>query len=194
MNTIIRILGLFSLLVSAAIGGGHEYHYDGLHDVNSSEKNNPIFNGDFERILRYKLLQFTSVTSTELNDESKYNLNKIFESVEPYVSANANYKIVIIGHTRLDKEKEYELAQKSTLLGSWQNSIMESVSNDKENSEVCVKSVEKIKQEFIDHNVSGDKILTECRNGTDPLYLENDGDARVKNHRVNVVLYQSKNK
>lgn len=191
MNNVMRTLGLFSLLVSAAVAGGHDYHYDALHDVNATERNDAIFNGDFDRIIRYEPLQFTSLTSVQLSDESKSYLDKIFESLKPYASANTNYTLVIIGHTRTDKEKEYEIAQKSTFLGSLQNSIMESVSNDKENSDVCAKSVEKIKQAFIDHNISSDKILTECRNGKDPLYLENDGDARVKNHRVNVVFYQS---
>ncbi|MBD3810204.1 MAG: OmpA family protein [Sulfuricurvum sp.] len=84
------------------------------------------------------------------------------------------------------------MTQESTYFGSLQNRWMESISDSKTNREDCERVVEAVKRELEARQVKEGDILAECRDGADPLYLENDEDAREKNYRVAVTLYATK--
>ncbi|MDD2951389.1 MAG: OmpA family protein, partial [Sulfuricurvum sp.] len=56
----------------------------------------------------------------------------------------------------------------------------------------CDRAIDAIKKQLLDHNVQESNIVTECREGSQPLYLENDKDARARNYRVMVALYVPK--
>lgn len=186
-----RSILLSFALLSALNAGVYDYGYNGLKEVADSEQSNPLYYGDFERIIRYDAIGYTPSNPVKINQESS-ELDKMYQSIDGYTKAKVPYKISVIGHTRRDKEVDHEVAQESTFFGSLQNSIMESVSNADDNHAACDRAIDAIKKQLLDHNVQESNIVTECREGSQPLYLENDKDARARNYRVMVALYVPK--
>ena len=184
-------IALSLVLLSILNAGVYDYGYNGLKEVADADKNNALFYGNFERIIRYEAIAYTPGDPVTIDAETS-ELDKMYESISGYVKAKVPYTISVIGHTRRDKEVDHEVAQESTFFGSLQNTLMESVSDSEENRAVCDRAVEEIKKQLIDHNVSKSNILTECREGSQPLYLENDENAREQNYRVMVTLYADK--
>lgn len=178
-------------VVSALSAGVYDYGYNGVAEVASSEKNNPLFYGDFERIIRYDAIPYTPGNPVKLNIPAA-EMDKMYQSIDGYTNAKVPYKVSVIGHTRKNKDIENEVTQESTYFGSLQNRWMESISDAKTNREECERAVGAIKNALIERHVKEGDILAECRDGADPLYLENDKDAREKNYRVAVTLYASK--
>ncbi|MDO9209089.1 MAG: OmpA family protein [Sulfuricurvum sp.] len=185
-----KLLILTLTLSSALFAGVYDYGYHPSKDVVSSEQKNPLFYGDFERILRYEAIPYVPSDPVKL-EETPY-IGKMYESLQSYVSSGVPYKVSIVGHTRLNEESEHERAQESTFFGSIQNSLFESKSDASANRAACERAVAAVKKQLIDHKVKEDDIVAECRDGANPHYLENDGDAREMNHRVLVTLYTAK--
>jgi hypothetical protein len=46
-------------LVSTLSAGIYDYGYTPLSDVSAAEKNNPLYYGDYERIIRYDAIGYT---------------------------------------------------------------------------------------------------------------------------------------
>ena len=187
MRSMIAALALFSALNA----GIYDYKYNGLDEVSAAEKNNPLYYGDYERIIRYDAISYTPSDPVKIDKESS-GLDKMYQSIDGYIKANVPYSVSVIGHTRRDNEADHETTQESTFFGSLQNIVMESVSDAQENRTACERAVEVIKKELIDRNVEEKNIVTECREGSQPLYLENDEDARERNYRGMVTLYTPK--
>jgi len=185
-----KLLILTLTLSSALFAGVYDYGYHPSKDVVSSEQKNALFYGDFERILRYDPIPYSPSDPVKL-EETPY-MSKMYESIQSYVSSGVPYKVSIVGHTRLNEESEHESAQKSTFFGSIQNSLFESKSDAKENRAACERAVAAVKKQLMDNKVKEDNIVAECRDGANPHYLENEGDAREMNNRVLVTLYTAK--
>lgn len=188
MKTLL-IMFVFSILLSAGV---YDYGYHPLRDVNASEQRNALFQGDFERIVRYDPLVFAPSDPIKLDDKFREYAAKIYESIGAYTAAGVPYTVHVIAHTRSNNDEQFEAVQKSTFFGSLQNSLMESRSNTDENKAVCDRVLSAAKKQLVDNHVEEKNIVIECRSGYDPLYLENDGDAREMNYYLNVTLYQSK--
>lgn len=186
MRSVIAALALFSALNA----GVYDYGYNGTGDVSAAEKNNPLYYGDFERIIRYDAIAYTPCDPVKIDQSS--GLDKMYQSIDGYTKASVPYKVSVIGHTRRDQEADHETVQESTFFGSLQNALTESLSDAQENRAACERAVEAIKKELMNRNVQESDIVTECRDGSQPLYLENDGDARERNYRVMVTLYMPK--
>jgi outer membrane protein OmpA-like peptidoglycan-associated protein len=178
-------------LVSTLSAGVYDYGYTPLSDVSAAEKNNPLYYGDYERIIRYDAIGYTPGNPVRI-DKEQSELDKMYGSIGEYAKANVPYTVSIIGHTRRDREADHERAQENTFFGSVQNFLMESESDAEENRADCNRAIDAIKKELMDRNVSEERILTECREGSQPLYLEDDEDARDRNYRVMVSLYADK--
>lgn len=177
-------------LSSALFAGVYDYGYHPSKDVVSSEQKNPLFYGDFERILRYEAIPYSPSDPVKL-EETPY-MGKMYESLQSYISSGVPYTVSIVGHTRLNEEGDHESVQESTFFGSIQNSLFESKSDAKENRAACERAIAAVKKQLIDNKVKEDAIVAECRDGANPHYLENDGDAREMNNRVLVTLYTAK--
>ena len=186
-----RSIVLSMVLLSALNAGVYDYGYNGVSEVSASDKNNSMYYGNFDRVIRYDAINYTPSNPVRINKESA-ELDKMYQSIDAYTQAKVPYKISLIGHTRRDKEIDHEVAQESTFFGSLQNSVMESVSNADENRAACERAIDAIKKQLVDHNVQESNIVTECREGSQPIYLENDEDARDRNYRVMVALYTPK--
>jgi outer membrane protein OmpA-like peptidoglycan-associated protein len=186
-----RSIVLSMVLLSALNAGVYDYGYNGVSEVSNSDKNNSMYYGNFDRVIRYDAINYTPSNPVRINKESA-ELDKMYQSIDGYTQAKVPYKISLIGHTRRDKEIDHEVAQESTFFGSLQNSVMESVSNADDNRAACERAIDEIKKQLVDHNVQESNIVTECREGSQPIYLENDEDARDRNYRVMVALYAPK--
>ncbi|MGD9656001.1 MAG: OmpA family protein [Sulfuricurvum sp.] len=186
-----KSIALSLVLLSTLNAGVYDYGYNGLKEVADADKNNTLYYGEYERIIRYDAINYTPGNPVTFNAETS-DMDKMYESINGYVEAKVPYTISVIGHTRRDKEVNHEVAQESTFFGSLQNTLMESVSDSEENRAVCDRAIAEIKKQLIDHHVAENNIVTECREGSQPLYLENDENARALNYRVMVTLYAPK--
>lgn len=187
-----KSLALILTLSSTVFAGVYDYGYLPGKEVAVAEQKNPLFYGNFERIIRYDALKYSGADTDLVTLEADQNTYKMLQSIQSYVTSGVPYKVSIVGHTRLNKEHEYENVQESTFFGSLQNRWLESVSDAKANRNGCEKAIESIKKQLIDYNVKEEEILAECRDGANPHYLENDKDARALNHQILVTLYTSK--
>ncbi len=177
-------------LSSALFAGVYDYGYHPLKEVNATEQKNPLFCGNFERILHYDPIFYAPSDPVKLQDEEA--IKKMVQSVQSYASSGVPYKISVVGHTRLNEEHEHATAQGSTFFGSIQNSLFESKSDPKANRAACERAVDAVKKQLIDNKIPESDIIVECRDGANPHYLENDENARDLNYQVLVTVYTSK--
>lgn len=178
------------VLISALNAGVYDYKYNAVNEVPAEEKNNPLYYGDFERIIRYDAIPYTPGNPVRIKEHS--GMEKMYQSIDSYTQAKVPYTVSVVGHTRRDHDNDFETAQESTFFGYLQHSALESVSNADANRAVCARAVDALKQQLLERNVPEGNIVTECRDGSQPLYLENDADAQEKNYRVMVTLYANK--
>lgn len=183
---------LVLIMAMSAYAAVYDYHYTPVQGAPVQEANNPLFHGDFERIIRYEPIRFTPNSPISFTSNAEDELQKIEASIGEYVKAGLPYVVSVVAHTRTNADKELMAAQKSTFFGSLQDSLMESHADRDESKKVCDNVFEKMKKILTNRKVEEKNILLECRNGSDPLYLEKDGDARDMNYYINVTLYQSK--
>lgn len=184
----------FILLVIALSvwGGVYDYRYTPKGSVPKEDMNNSFFNNDFERIIRYPAVHFTPSNPIKIEQGFQNDLQEIYSSIEAYSKSKSNYSVVVIAHTRDNKDSEMVAIQESTFFGSLHDYLFESHADDQENRHVCDRVLTTAKQQLIDRGVDEKKIVLECRSGEDSLYLENDKDARDRNYYLRVTLYQSK--
>lgn len=183
---------LVLIMAMSAYAAVYDYHYTPAKGSPQQEVNNPLFHGDFERIVRYEPIRFTPNNPVRFTSNAEDELQKIEASIEEYTKRGLPYMVSVVAHTRANADKELMSAQKSTFFGSVQDSLLESHADIDESNKVCNNVFEKMKKILMDRKVEEKNILLECRNGSDPLYLEKDGDARDMNYYINVTLYQSK--
>jgi hypothetical protein len=172
--------------------GVYDYRYSPEKGVPQEDVNNTFFTSDFERIVRYSPIVYTPSDPIKIDQSFKDDLEDIHTSIEAYSKSKSNYSVVVIAHTRDNKDSEMAAIQESTFFGSLHDYLFESHADDQENRNVCDRVLTTAKQQLIDRGVDGKKIVLECRSGEDPLYLENDKDARDRNYYLRVTLYQSK--
>jgi len=172
--------------------GVYDYRYSPEKGAPQEDVNNTFFTSDFERIVRYSPIVYTPSDPIKIDQSFRDNLESIHQSIQAYSTSGMQYRIVVVAHTRADADKELIAAQQSTFFGSLQDSIMESHAHIEESKAVCSRALGAAKKQLMDHNIDEKSIILECQTGKNPLFLENDGDARDNNYYINVTLYQLK--
>ncbi len=178
---------LFTLMiVSTLCAGVYDYGYSPLRDTNVSDQNNTLFYGDFERIIHYQPIHYRAFSSREITRE----WTKIEESLSSYTSSAKPYTISVVARTRTNDNPEFQAIQKTTFFGAVQDVLMESHPTQASQQAVCQRALDDAKAHLVGMHIAEKNILLECRNGKDPILLENDGDAREENYTLTITLYQ----
>ncbi len=182
MKTLLLTLMAWSTLSA----GVYTYPYSPLHDTAVSDQNNSLFYGDFERIIHYQPIHYRASNSSDINREWK----KIEESLSSYVASAKPYTVSVVARTRTNDNPEFQAIQKTTFFGAIQDVLMESHPTQASQQAVCQRALDDAKAHLVGMHIAEKNILLECRNGKDPILLENDGDAREENYTLTITLYQ----
>jgi hypothetical protein len=173
------------MIVSTVCAGVYDYGYSPLKDTAVSDQNNSLFYGDFDRIIRYQPIHYRASTSSQITRE----WTKIEESLKGYVASSKPYTVSVVARTRTNDNPEFQAIQKTTFFGAVQDVLMESHPTHASQQAACNRALDDAKAHLVAMGVDEKRILLECRNGKDPILLENDGDARAQNYTLNVTLY-----
>lgn len=174
------------MIVSTVCAGVYDYGYSPLKDTAVSDQNNSLFYGDFDRIIRYQPIHYRALSSREMNREWK----KIEDSLRTYTSSSKPYTVSVVARTRTKDNPEFQAIQKTTFFGAVQDVVMESHPTQASQKMVCQRALDDAKAHLVGMHIAEKNMVFECRNGNDPILLENDGDAREQNYTLNVTLYQ----
>jgi len=175
--------------------GVYDYHYeadaqgDGF-DGNLS-KRNPFLYGHFRNIYRYAPLTFAD--SDSFDEKGEETFEKIMQQLQTLNEDPKNeYIISILGHTReVDNEKE------NIDLGSGYTDFFQAIAqydrmDENASQEKGTNYAKYVFDKFVLNDIAEGYLYQENVEGSDPLYSENDEDARELNHRVDVAIYVRK--
>lgn len=174
------------MAVSTLSAGVYTYPYTPLHDMTTSDQNNSLFYGNFDHILRYQPIHYRASNRVEINRA----WNKIAESLSGYTSSAKPYTVSVVARTRTNDNPEFQAIQKTTFFGAIQDKLMESHPTHASQQAVCQSALNDAKERLVGMRLEEKNLLLECRDGKDPMFLENDGDAREQNYTLMITLYQ----
>lgn len=178
------LLTLMAWLTLSA--GVYTYPYSPLHDMAVSDQNNSLFHGDFDHIIRYQPIHYRASNGVEINRAWK----NIHESLNGYTSSAKPYTVSVVARTRTNDNPEFQAIQKTTFFGAIQDKLMESHPTQASQQAVCQRALDDAKAHLVGMHIAEKNMVFECRDGKDPIRLENDGDAREENYTLTITLYQ----
>jgi len=183
-----RIFLLPLILVFELFAGIYDYDYK-LQDtsINLVEKN--IFmNGDFQEIIRFKMLLFKD---GKLSEHSKHYEN-IVKKIKDYQDEGKSIRVTIIGHTDRPTDDKNEITINSkTYANKIQDMYRYSLSSDE--SDVLSKNyADNIKKMFIDENIPEKILYVENRKGDDISFTGATTQGRQLSNCVLVSIYVMK--
>lgn len=184
-----KIITLLFVSLTTLSAGIYDYSYS---PTAQSESNDTIFDGNFSEIIRYKPIVYDS--SAKVNNEETFvkQVDDIKDSIKAHAKSGEKYVVTAVAHTRADADKELQAVQKSTFFGEFQDDLLENHAQKNDELELCKKVLQKTKDALIKHEIKEQSIVLECQEGKNPLYLEDDGDAKEKNYYINITLYKIK--
>jgi len=172
--------------------GIYDYHYEATKqgdgfDGNLS-KRNPFLYGHFRKIYRYAPLTFAD--SSSFDDKADDTFEKIIKKLDELNKDPKNeYIISILGHTREVDDKKENIDLDSGYTDFFQAIAQYDRMDENTSKEEGTNYAQYVYDKFIDNNITAGFLYQENVEGSDPLYSENDEDARELNHRVDVAIY-----
>jgi hypothetical protein len=156
----LAMIVMFSTMLGAGV---YDYGYHPLRDVAINDQNNSLFYGKFERIIRYDPILYSPSDPISIDAKFREYVEKIHQSIEAYTAAGVPYQVTLVAHTS---------------------------AHEGESQAVCNRVLDAAKKQLTDNKVDEKNIMLECRASKDPIFLENDGNARELNYYLLVTLYQ----
>lgn len=189
-----KILLSTVLSLSVAFAGLYDYDYNVNSKSNSksSELDNLLMYGDFNKIIRYDALQFSD-SSHEITNKSKNELDKIVKMIKEYGNQNKIY-ITIIGYTKHVEINNEKVVRESSF--SYKD-IFPDIITKEESYDRSLSYAQAVEEYMIDNKVSENLLnilVVETRRGDEKAFTEGIDLGEELNHRVMVSLYDPMNK
>lgn len=184
-----KILLTTALSLSVAFAGLYDYDYNvnSQYNPKSSELDNLLMYGDFEKIVRFDALQFSPSTHA-ITNESKKELDKIVEYIKEYKHDTRIY-ITIIGYTKHVETNNERVIRESSF--SYKDIFPDIITRD-ESQDKSLSYAQAIEEYMIDKEITKnllDILIVENRRGNEQAFTEGTCVGEDLNHRVMVTLY-----
>jgi len=154
-------------------------------------KRNPFVYNDYKYIYRFDALTFED--ENELSDEAEKTFESILSKLNEIQKNKDNeYIVSIIGHTReVDNTKE-DIELDTGYTDFFQSIAQYNKPKENEASKKSKNYAKYIYEKLIESKIKKEYLYQENVEGSDPLYSENDEEARELNERVEVTIYLKK--
>ncbi len=182
-----RLLLLTMIFALTSFGGIYDHSYSPLeHESDITVERDPLMYGDFEKIIRFKPLQFEG---DELSDDAKAKLDEIVKTIGVYDVNETKMSVSIIAYTEplTDDSNEDAIASKTyaNIIQNWFRKDL-----DKNASEqISEASAQRVQKLLIDGGVDENMTIIEVRGANDQAYSGATSEGRRLSNRVMVALY-----
>ncbi len=184
-----RLLLLPIILVFKLCAGIYDYDYklEASKDVVSEP--NLFMYGDFEKIIRYEILQFED---KEMKQSSVCKFKNIVKEIKTFKDENKDIIITIIGHSDEPTDDANELSIDSDTYANKIQNVFRYSLDSNESDKLSKNYAQSIEKMFIDENISKDILYVENTKGYDRSYTDASKEGRELSNGVMVSIYVNK--
>lgn len=179
------LVSMFAFSVSLSAGVyDNTYTLSAEDNKTISKPSDKFMNGDFEEIIRFKMLDF----SNGMNNKA---VDNIIKKIKSYDKSNKKLNVTVIGHTQETTDDANEVTIDSkTYANKIQNLFRNSydTNESKEDSKNFALSVQK---RMLDNNISKNIITVEYRGDKDLGFSDATTEGIERSNRVMVTIYVS---
>lgn len=151
-----------------------------------AQTDNEFTNKEYESILRFDPVLFSS-SSNEVTEQSRdYLLNEIIPMIKNYEKNYENLTLEIIGHTDQVQTKTEKVNQSSWFRTYPNDLTVES------SQEIALSYAQYVQEQLKENDIPEDIIVVKQRGGLDSLYVGVTDDTRELNYRAMLSIYIQK--
>jgi outer membrane protein OmpA-like peptidoglycan-associated protein len=174
-----------ALLAASLFASTYDYSYD-MSVSNKDKKSSLFMYGQFEEIVRFDMLHFTS---DRLSSDSKELYLNILQTIEKYKQESKEFKVSIIGHTSKTTDDMSENSIDSTTYANSVQNLFRYKLDSAKSNELSLSYANEIASMFTQDGIDEGLLVVENRSGEDQNFSQECSSSRNLNNRVMVALY-----